>query len=514
VPAGSATESALVQLALDSGVDAMALRNDYPRLAVRHRAEGYRFMATVHRAPVVGTGTEDECLVAVKGSPAEVLELCSHELRDGMRRPLTAERRKAIARVNEAMAAEALRVLGFAFGGMAADTLRRVSAEERDLPVGALTWVGLAGMADPVRPGMAALMRTLHGAGLRTVMMTGDQVATARAVARQLGLAEDGVAEVFDVAEFEHLSHQELIAAVRRAHVFARVSPAQKLLIVRALQDAGERVAMTGDGINDSPALKAADVGVAMGGNTSSEAAREVADVVLQTDDLAALAIAVERGRTTYVNVRKSIRYLLATNLSEILVVLGATLAGFSEPLTAMQLLWINLVGDVLPGLGLACEPPEPGLLHQPPHDATKHVLERNELTRLGLQGSVIAAGSLAAMGWGASRHGVGAEARTMAFGSLMTAQLLHALTARSDRQGLLSAGDDPLPPNLPLRGTLLASAAIQGVGLLIPALRGILGVVPLGPLDVAVTIAAGAAPFVVNEALKTAALPAPPKAA
>jgi Ca2+-transporting ATPase len=345
-------------------------------------------------------------------------------------------------------------------------------------------------------------------------MMTGDQVATARAVARQLGLAEDGVAEVFDVAEFEHLSHQELIAAVRRAHVFARVSPAQKLLIVRALQDAGERVAMTGDGINDSPALKAADVGVAMGGNTSSEAAREVADVVLQTDDLAALAIAVERGRTTYVNVRKSIRYLLATNLSEILVVLGATLAGFSEPVTEMQLLWINLVGDVLPGLGLACEPPEPGLLHQPPHDATKHVLERNELTRLGLQGSVIAAGSLAAMGWGASRHGVGAEARTMAFGSLMTAQLLHALTARSDRQGLLSAGDDPLPPNLPLRGTLLASAAIQGVGLLIPALRGILGVVPLGPLDVAVTIAAGAAPFVVNEALKTAALPAPPKAA
>jgi Ca2+-transporting ATPase len=486
VPTGSATEGALVRLALDAGLDVAALRARHPRLAVRHRTEGYRFMATAH-----ASGDGDDALVAVKGSPAEVLELCAWELRDGTRRRLTAQRRAAIARVNDAMAADALRVLGFAFGhAPVADD------DDAAVPVAGLTWIGLAGLADPVRPGMAALMRTLHGAGLRTVMMTGDQVPTARAVAKQLGLAGDGVVEVFDVADIERLSKGDLAAAARRAHVFARVSPAQKLLIVRTLQAAGERVAMTGDGINDSPALKAADVGVAMGGVASSEAAREVADVVLQTDDLATLAVAVERGRTTYVNVRKSIRYMLATNLSEIVVVLAATVAGFSEPLTAMQLLWVNLVGDILPGLGLAFEPPEPGVMQRPPDAADGGIIERRELGRLGLQGGTIAVGSLAALGWGTLRHGAGPEARTMAFGSLVTAQLLHALTARSDQSG-------PLPPNRPLTGFLLASVALQAVGLLVPGVRAVLGVVPLAPLDLAVTAAAGVLPYVANEALK-----------
>ena len=497
VPTGSATEGALVRLAMDAGLDVAALREAHPRLAVRHRTDDYRFMATAHRTASGASPGGDDALVAVKGSPAEVLELCAWDLCCGTRKPLTAQRRAAILRANNAMAADALRVLGFAFG----ETSEPAMLDGDDaVPVAGLTWVGLAGMADPVRPGMAALMRTLHGAGLRTVMMTGDQVPTARAVARQLGLAGDGAVEVFDVADIERLSGRELAAVARRAHVFARVSPAQKLLLVRALQAAGERVAMTGDGINDSPALKAADVGVAMGGTASSEAAREVADVVLQTDDLATLAVAVERGRTTYVNVRKSIRYMLATNLSEVVVVLGATLAGFAEPLTAMQLLWINLVGDILPGLGLAFEPPEPGVMQRAPNATDGEIIERRELSRLGVQGGTIAAGSLAALGWGTLRHGAGPEARTMAFGSLVTAQLLHALTARSDERG-----PGALPPNRPLTGLLLASVALQAVGLLVPGVRGVLGVVPLGPLDLAMTAAAGVLPYAANEALKTA---------
>ena len=517
---GSATESALVRLASDAGIDVARLREEYPCLAVRRRTEGYRFMATTHHCsgglPIPAGDEEGSVLVAVKGSPAEVLELCAWDLRDGRRQPFTAERRDAVGRANDAMAAGALRVLGFAFA-RAPETELDESDVSASLPVAGLTWVGLVGLADPVRPGMATLMQALHGAGLRTVMMTGDQVPTARAVAEQLGLAGKGAVEVFDTADIERLSPDELSGTVRRAHVFARVSPTQKLQLVRALQASGERVAMTGDGINDSPALKAADVGIAMGGEASSEAAREIADVVLQTNDLAALAVAVERGRTTYVNVRKSIRYLLATNLSEILVVLGATAAGFGEPLTAMQLLWINLVSDVLPGLGLACEPPEPGLMQRPPFAANGEIVERAELGRLAAEGSLIAAGSLGALAWGALRYGAASpQARTMGFASLVTAQLLHALTARSAQHELFTAGGSgqrgALPPNRPLRRLLLASAGLQAVGLLVPGVRGALGVVPLGPLDLAVTAAAGLLPYAANEALKAtrAASPAP----
>lgn len=305
-----------------------------------------------------------------------------------------------------------------------------------------------------------------------------------------------------DIADFEGLPPDRLAAAARHAHVFARVSPAQKLQIVRALQAGGEVVAMTGDGVNDSPALKAADVGVAMGGDTSSEAAREVADIVLQTDDLMALAVAVERGRTTYTNVRKSIRFLLATNLSEIVVVLGATAAGFGDPLTAIQLLWINLISDILPGLGLAFEAPEPDTMQRPPRAADASIVGRADFGPLAAEGSIIAAGALAACGIGVLRHGVSAQARTMTFGSLIIAQLLHALTCRSGTHGPFTGGQ-PLQPNRPLAGTLLFSFALQAAAMLVPGARGILGVVPLGPLDMLVTVGAGVLPYVVNEARK-----------
>lgn len=500
VPTGSATEGALVRLALATGLDVAKLRDDYPRLAVRHRAEGYRYMATAHRRPA--DDAADGALVAVKGSPAEVLALCAWELRDGQRRRLTAARRDAIGRINATMASDALRVLGFAVGE-AAESVLGQDDSAATWPGTGLTWLGMAGMADPIRPGMSALIRTLHEAGLRTVMMTGDQVPTAMAVARQLKLAGDDPVQILDVTALEQLSDQELTAAVRRAHGFARVSPADKMRLVRVLQKAGERIAMTGDGINDSPALRAADVGLAMGGSASSQAAREVADVVLLTDELTTLADAIERGRTTFVNVRKSIRYLLATNLSEILVVLGATAAGYGEPLTAMQLLWINLASDVLPGLGLTFEPPGPRLMHRPPNGGANAIIQHDEWGRMGLQAGVIASGSLAALGIGALRHGVGPEGRTMAFGSLITAQLLHALVARSERQGLFTPGTTPLSPNRPLTRLLLGSVVFQAAALLIPGVRTMLGVVPLDPVDMAVMAGAGVLPYIANEALK-----------
>ncbi|HEY0523470.1 MAG TPA: cation-transporting P-type ATPase, partial [Stellaceae bacterium] len=506
---GTATENAIVRLALDAGIDASSLREARPRLAVRHRSEAYRFMVTVHPLRddrVAEAAAEAGVLIAVKGSPADVLDRCRRELGPrGERRPLTRAGRQAIERANAGMAGQALRVLGFAYAE--ADGPDAVAAVTANGNGGAgpedLTWVGLAGLADPVRPGMRELMSSFHDAGIRTVLVTGDQSATARTVVRQLGLAEDGEIEIVDAAELDAMVPGHLAEAARRAHAFARVSPAQKLQIVRAFQHAGMVVAMTGDGVNDSPALKAADVGVALG-RGGTEAAREVADVVLNTDDLTALVVAVERGRTTYTNIRKAIHYLLSTNLSEILVVLAATSAGVGEALSPMQLLWINLISDVLPGIGLACEPPEPDAMERGPRPAADSIVRREDLGALAREAGLIGGGALAACAFGALRYGAGsAEARTMTFGSLVISQLLHALTCRSPAHGLFDAGR-PLPPNAVLSGTLAVSFGAQVLALLVPGLRRLLGIVPIGPAGLLVTLAAGVLPYLLNEALKS----------
>ena len=481
---GTATENALVQLALDAGLDVQAERRQWPRLSIQHRSDAYRFMVTRHRGP------DGRVLVAVKGSPEEVLALCAARLGKSGATALTEADRAETERANLAMAEGALRVLGFAFKEVAADA-------DADIEAADLTWVGLAGLADPVRPGAPALMQVLRHAGIHPVIMTGDQVPTARAVARQLGLANGSEIEVLEPGDLERLTPDRLAAATRRVHVFARVSPADKLEIVRALQASGVVVAMTGDGINDSPAMKAADVGIAMGWG-GAEAAREVADVVLQTDDLMAIAVAIERGRATYTNVRKSVRYLLGTNLSEIAVVLAATSVGFGEPLTTIQLLWINLVSDVLPALGLAFEPPEPGLLAQPPQANGEGILRNRDMRSAACDGGIIAAGALTACGYGVLRYGVSPQARTMTLGSLVIAQLLHALTCRSDTRDRPGIGR-----NLPLAGAVGASLAAQVAALLLPSGRRLLGLAPLGPLDLVVTLLGGVLPYLANEGLK-----------
>ncbi len=493
---GSATETALVEAAIDLGVAADELRHAYRRLALRHRTEAYHFMVTTHAEPDGGR------LVAVKGSPEDVLDRCSGWLDGGHARPLSAEARRSIEQANAAMAGDALRVLGFAFKHVAATGEEDTAAD--------LVWVGLAGLADPVRPGIQALMDRLHQAGIHTLVMTGDQVATARAVARQLGLSDNGELGIIDTARVDRLAPEQLAASAMRAHVLARVSPAQKLRVIRALQQQGTVVAMVGDGINDSPALKAADIGIAMGRN-GTDAAREVADVVLESDDLAVLADAIERGRATYLNVRRSIRYLLGTNLSEILVVLTAIAAGAREPLTVAQLLWINLISDVAPALGLALEPPAPGLMEQPSHAPDEPMVPGRVMRQIAMEGGVIAGGALLAGALGGLRHGFSPQARTMTFLSLVMAQLLHAETCRPEAQ------DARRPPNPALSGILLGSAALQVAALLLPGVRGILGVAPLGAVDVAVTLLGGVLPWWVNEGLKPGStpgrgsIPAPP---
>lgn len=483
---GTPTEVALVQAALDAGVDVVALRQAYPVQRVRLRTEARAFMDTLH------AGHDGRKLLAVKGQPAQVLAMCTHHMVGGVRQPMTDTQRNRILLENERMAGRALRVLGVACG------------EDDAVPeaVRQLTWLGLVGIADPPRPGMAALMHRFHRAGIHTIMITGDQSATAYAVAKEVGLSVDGSLEILDATQLEELDPDVLRTLAQRVNVFSRVSPAHKLRVVQALQRTGRVVAMTGDGINDGPALRAADIGIAMG-QSGSQVAREVADIVVADDDLTRLLVAIEQGRTIYDDVRKAVRFILSSNTSEILLTAAAIVAGLPEPLTPMQLLWINLVTDVLPELALGLEPPETDVMERPPRDAAAPMFSRGDMTQMAVEGALLTASSLTAYAWGLARYGAGPRANSLAFASLTTAQLLHAITCRSECNCIFSGRPYLRNPYFPL--ALGASMALQGVALLLPGLRSILGTGRLGLADWAVSLAMGAAPLLVNETRKMA---------
>ncbi|HHP7243488.1 MAG TPA: HAD-IC family P-type ATPase, partial [Elainellaceae cyanobacterium] len=273
-----------------------------------------------------------------------------------------------------------------------------------------------------------------------------------------------------------------------------------KLQIVQALQDAGKIVAMTGDGINDTPALKAANVGVAMGSGGTS-VVHEVADVVIGDDDLQTMIDAVSRGRTIYSNIRKSVHFLLATNMSEIMVATVATAAGLGEPLNAMQLLWLNLVTDIFPGLALALEPPEPDVLEHPPRDPETPIIQPDDYRRIAAESAVISVSALAAYGYGLLRYGISQKSSTVIFMSLTIGQVLHTLSCRSQTQSFF--GGKPLPRNPYVEWAIAGSLAIQILPLAVPPLRGLLKLQPIDPIDAAVIAIFALLPLVVNESSK-----------
>jgi Ca2+-transporting ATPase len=507
---GSPTENALIHVALSSGVDILTLREKFPLLSIIHRSENRNYMYTRRRAQ------NNSTIIAVKGSPNEVLSLCIWYMKEGEKLPLTDDDRFAIEIENERMAGDALRVLGVAY--VFIDKLEvkssefRVDSSENILNSELLTlnseliWLGLVGMADPIRDGVKELMDEFHKAGIDTVMITGDQSPTAYAIGKELNLSKGDQLEILDSTHIANIEPDVMKALCERVHVFARVSPAHKLQIVQALQSAGKVVAMTGDGINDGPALKAADIGVAMG-HTGTDVAREVADVVLEDDNLETMVIAVSQGRTIYNNIRKSVHFLLSTNLSEIMVMFTAIAGGLGQPLSAMQLLWINLMSDIAPGLALALEPPEPDVLSRPPRNPGEPIIKTSDFKRITFESAALSAGALGAYGYGIARYGMGQRAGTMAFMSLTMGQLLHAISCRSEQHSIFdnvgANGRSSLPPNKYLNIALGGSFVLQILSMAVPGLRGLLGITPINLLDGIVIGGSAVLPLLVNEGTK-----------
>ena len=489
---GSATEKALVRLALNTP-DFAGIRKKYRIINIQHRAENRLFMGTLHAA----SGKKGK-FFSIKGSPQEVLSLCDRRMVDGSILPLTEQDLINIELENERMASDGLRVLGFAYAIL--DSEEAIAQEHP------LIWLGLVSMSDPIRPGVKDLIRIFHQAGIEPVMITGDQSATAYAVARELEISGDKPIRILDSAELTSLDFEKLKALSPHVHVYSRVSPAHKLKIVQALQASGKTVAMTGDGINDGPALKAANIGIAMG-RTGTDVAREVADIVIETDNLEILVKALSEGRTTYNNIRKSVRFFLSTNLTEILVMFAAMALGAGVPLNVMQLLWINIISDIFPGLALSRETPDPGLMNQMPRPADVSIFSQSDFRKIMVESSLISAGALSAYGYGMLRYGAGPVAGSIAFQGLTIGQLLHAFSCRSESNGIFDG--QKRPPNHYLSVAVGGSLLLQLLTMVIPGLRNFLGTTPLNLLDAAVIGVTTALPFVANEAIKTLRQPA-----
>jgi len=471
---GSSTERALLDAAREAGLDYRAERRRYPMRDVRRRRDGDHWMATTHAVGPEAT------LIVMKGAPEQVLARVDAWIQDGRARPLSREDKREISAVNDGLAARGLRLLALAF--------KPLTAMEEPSYEG-LVLAGLVALTDPIRPEVPEAIRACRRAGIRPVVITGDHARTAAAVYGELGRG-NGHARIFDGSHLDRIGADEMQALVREVDVFARVSPRDKYRIVRALQAGGDVVAMTGDGINDAAALRAADIGVAMGAR-GTDVARDVADVVLVGDDFGGIVTAIEQGRTIHTNIGKSLRFLLATNVSEILLTLGSLALGIRHPMSAMQFLWINLLSDVAPALALAVEPAEADVMTQPPRDPRAPLLPRAAMIEIGRDASILATTALAAHGIALARYGAGARATTVAFSTLTTGQLLHALGYRSRAAG---AGGGLL------LGTVAVSIGAQLGAMALPPLRAVLGLTPLAMADWGLVLGGATLPLLVGE--------------
>ena len=485
---GDPTEGALLVAARKCGLSSDALDKQLPRLGEVPFSSERKLMSTLHRDLEQARG-----IVFTKGAPDVLLARCSFEVLGDGRRPLTPSRRDEILQVNEALAGEALRTLGVAGLWVAADVIEEYAVAPDARVEQDLVFAGLIGMIDPPRKEAKDAVALAKRAGIRPLMITGDHPRTAAVIAQELGITDDGRA--ITGAELEKLSEEERARTVAEVSVYARVTPEHKLRIVEALRRNGAVVAMTGDGVNDAPALKKADIGIAMG-ITGTDVSKEAADMVLADDNFASIVAAVEEGRAIFANIRKFLRYLLSSNIGEVLTMffgvvlarrigLHAEGAGLVLPLLATQILWINLVTDGLPALALGMDPADDGLMRQPPRPVREGVLTLRMWRGIVFVGVIMAAGTLFVLD--ASLPGGFVEgsgdlpyAQTMAFTTLMLFQMFNVLNARSDERSAFVH----LFTNFWLWVALGSSLLLQVVVIYTPFLQRAFGTVSVSPQD------------------------------
>jgi len=437
---GDPTEGALVVAAAKSGYRRSELDETLPRVQEIPFDSDRKRMSTIHRmagALAAGPGPwAAPFIVFVKGAPDVILDLCGQMLEGGRAVGMSREMRESILGQNRDMAGNALRVLAVAYRPLA-EVPASPSPETVETD---LVFVGLLGMIDPPRPEVVDALKLARGAGLKSIMVTGDYKDTAAAIARDIGLLSPG-GLVLTGAEIEKLSDEELAARADRLEVCCRVSPQHKTRIVEALKARGHVVAMTGDGVNDAPALKRANIGVAMG-ITGTDVAKQTADMVLTDDNFASIVAAIEQGRIIYSNIRKFVYFLLACNVGEILIIFASMLLGLPMPLRPVQLLWLNLVSDGAPALALGLEKGDPDIMKQPPRSPREPVINRDMAIGIGLVGVVDAIAILAVFYLALQRYpGELVAAQTIAFVTLCSSELIRAFTARSEYHSVFSIG-------------------------------------------------------------------------
>jgi P-type Ca2+ transporter type 2C len=505
---GDPTEGALLSLAAKAGFEKDQWDSKMPRVAEFPFSSERKRMSVI--AEVMGGGTTPY-IMFTKGSPELILERCNQIQIGDTAVAITEGNRHKILELNDHMASRGLRVLGFA-----CRSLTTIPAEDADETTEQqLVWLGLVAMLDAPRPEVRDAVARCRTAGIRTIMITGDHQLTAQAVAEDLGISMPGE-RALTGRQLEKLSPQELEEEVKQVNVYARVAPEHKLRIVQILQKQRQIVAMTGDGVNDAPALKQADIGVAMG-ITGTDVSKDASDMVLLDDNFATIVAAAEEGRTVYTNIRRFIKYILGSNIGELLTIAAAPLLGLGGvPLSPLQILWMNLVTDGLPALALAVEPAEPNVMRRPPHDPTESIFARGLGSYMVRIGIILAVLSIALMTW--SYGYVGANSlplnnpdvwsmhpdrwKTMVFTTLCIAQMGHAMAIRSNNQ--LTVEMNPFSNPYVLASVVLTTG-LQLLLVYVPVLQNFFGTHYLSMAELGVCLGFSALMFIWIEAEKLA---------